>query len=71
MNKEQNVEPISENGNSTKPLVVGSLPLDDESILEPIQNALYAAGFSTDSCTTLANGILLYLKDYGYAVVRQ
>lgn len=69
MNKK--VELKDETANGTKPLVVGSLPLDDESILEPIQNALYAAGFSTDSCTTLADGILLYLKDYGYAVVRQ
>lgn len=42
-----------------------------ETVLEPIQNALCAAGFNTDQCETLAEGVLLYMKDYGFIVVRQ
>lgn len=51
--------------------VSGSLPLDDEDVLEPIQNALYAThAFSLDDCTGLSNGILSYLKEAGFAIVR-
>lgn len=55
----------------TIPVVSGSLPLDDEDVLEPIQNALYAThAFSLDDCTGLASGILSYLKEAGFAIVR-
>jgi hypothetical protein len=48
-----------------------SLP-SDEDIREPIQNALYATRhFLTDQCTELADGILDYLNDAGFKVVRQ
>ena len=47
------------------------VPGDDEDVLEPIQNALYAThAFSLDDCTGLANGILSYLKEAGFAIVR-
>ncbi|MBP8993931.1 MAG: hypothetical protein KBG30_08980 [Bacteroidales bacterium] len=48
-----------------------SLP-SEEDIREPIQNALYATRhFLTDQCTELADGILDYLNDAGFKVVRQ
>ena len=48
-----------------------SLP-SEEDIREPIQNALYATRhFLTDECTELADGILDYLNDAGFKVVRQ
>ena len=44
----------------------------DEEIREPIQNALYATDrLTTDQCTELAVGILTYLNEAGYKVVRQ
>ncbi len=53
------------------PVVSGLLPLDNEDALEPIQNALYAThAFSLDDCTGLSNGILSYLKEAGFAIVR-
>lgn len=53
------------------PDVSGLLP-DEEEIRTPIQDALYATRhFLTDECTELADGILLYLKDAGFKVVRQ
>ena len=46
--------------------------LSEEDIREPIQSALYATRhFLTDECTELADGILTYLNDYGFKVVRQ
>lgn len=43
--------------------------MSNEEILEPIQNALYATNrFTTDECNTLADGILMYLKDAGYSI---
>ena len=60
-----------EKGNGVLADVSGSLPLDDEDVLEPIQNALYAThAFSLDDCTGLASGILSYLKEAGFAIVR-
>ncbi len=51
--------------------VSGSLP-DKETVLEPIQNALYATGkFTTDDCDLLSDGILQYLNDAGLKVVWQ
>ncbi len=51
--------------------VSGSL-LDKETILEPIQNALYATGMmGTEVCTDVANGILAYLYDAGLEVCRR
>jgi hypothetical protein len=44
--------------------------LDDETVLEPMQNALYATNrFTTDQCSTLAEGILMYLKDAKMKIV--
>ncbi len=43
-----------------------------EEISEPIQNALYATDrLTTDQCTDLAEGILIYLKDSDFKVVKQ
>ena len=48
-----------------------SLPSEEE-IREPIQNAIYATGsYTTDQCTEFADGILTYLTEAGYKVVRQ
>lgn len=48
-----------------------SLP-SEENIREPIQDALYATRhFLTDQCTKLANGILDYLNDAGFKVVKK
>ncbi len=48
--------------------VSGSLP-DMETVLEPIQNALYATGMmSTEVCTDVAKGILVYMEDAGFEV---
>ena len=45
--------------------VIKSLPSKEEILSEPIENALYATGrFTTDQCTELANGIIMYLDDY-------
>jgi hypothetical protein len=45
--------------------------LSDEEMREPIENALYATGrFLTTQATDLAEGIILYLKDAGYTIVR-
>ena len=42
-----------------------------EEILEPIQNALYATGrFIPEECTELALGILQYIEDAGYSVIK-
>jgi hypothetical protein len=63
----------ADNENGALPVadVSGSLP-SEEDIREPIQNALYATrNFLTDECTELADGILTYLNDYGFKVVRQ
>lgn len=47
-----------------------SLPSDEE-IREPIQNALYSTDrFMTHECTELSDGILTYLNEAGYKVVR-
>lgn len=44
----------------------------EEEIREPIQNALYATGtFTTDQCSNITDGILLYLKEAGFKVVKQ
>lgn len=46
--------------------------LSEEDVREPIQNALYATNkFLTDECTELADGILNYLKDAGFKIVKQ
>jgi hypothetical protein len=53
-----------------QPLVSGSL-LSDEEMREPIENALYATKrFLTTQATDLAEGILEYIKDAGYTIVR-
>jgi hypothetical protein len=44
--------------------------LDYETAITPIQDALYATGkFTTDECSTLANGIFDYIKDAGLRIV--
>ena len=50
--------------------VSGSV-LSDEEMREPIENALYATKrFLTTQATDLAEGILEYLKDAGFTIVR-
>jgi len=45
--------------------------LSDEEMREPIENALYATErFLTTQATDLAAGILEYLKDAGFTIVR-
>jgi len=45
--------------------------LPDEDVSEPIQNALYATNaFTTDQCSNITDGILLYLKDAGFEIVK-
>jgi hypothetical protein len=45
--------------------------VSDEEILEPIENALFATNrFSTDVCTTLAEGILTYLRDADFVITK-
>lgn len=42
-----------------------------EQILEPIQDALYATGkFIPEECTELAFGIIQYIEDAGYSVIK-
>lgn len=44
--------------------------LDNEEAIEPIQDALYATGrFTIDECDTLAEGILMYIKDRNICMV--
>ena len=39
---------------------------------EAVENALYATGrFTTDQCTNLSEGIVLYIKDSGLKISRQ
>lgn len=46
--------------------------LTDETIYEPIQNALYTTGnFTTEQCDQLTEGILQYIEDYKLKIVRQ
>ncbi len=50
--------------------VSGSV-LSDEEMREPIENALYATKrFLTTQATDLAEGILEYIKDAGFTIVR-
>ena len=43
----------------------------NEDLREPIENALYATNrFNTGDCTELAKGILEYIKDAGFKIVR-
>ena len=45
--------------------------LVEEEKREPIENALYATGkFTTSQATELAQGILQYIKEAGYTIVR-
>ena len=65
----------SDNKSTDKALILSdvsiSLPSDEE-IREPIQNALYSTDrLTTDQCTELADGILTYLNEAGYKVIRQ
>lgn len=63
MNKEQKPK-------SCQADVSGSV-LSDEEMREPIENALYATKrFLTTQATDLAEGILEYLKDAGFTIVR-
>lgn len=50
---------------------VGVSVLSDEEMREPIENALYATRrFLTTQATDLAEGIIQYIKDAGYIIVR-
>jgi len=47
------------------------ISVTDEDVSEPIQNALYATNaFTTDQCSELADGILLYLKEAGFIIFK-
>lgn len=46
-------------------------PLDDETALTPIRDAFYAMGFPIDHCDTLADNIMLYLKDADMIITKQ
>lgn len=60
----------NQQGNGVLPCVSVSV-LSDEEMREPIENALYATRrFLTTQATDLAEGILEYLKDAGYTIVR-
>lgn len=60
----------NEKVNKAKPLVSGSL-LCEEEMREPIENALYATKrFLTTQATELADGIINYLKDAGFTIIR-
>jgi len=51
-------------------VVIDSVPSHEE-IKEPIQNALYATDrFHTEEATELAEGIIQYITDAGYKIVR-
>ena len=57
-------------GNGVLPCVSVSV-LSDEEMREPIENALYATRrFLTTQATDLAEGIIQYIKDAGYTIVR-
>ena len=44
--------------------------LSDEEMREPIENALYATNiFLTIEASSLAEGIIKYIKDAGYTVI--
>lgn len=59
-----------EKGNGVLPCVSVSV-LSDEEMREPIENALYATRrFLTTQATDLAEGIIQYIKDAGYIIVR-
>ena len=67
--------PTEANKNAdTKQLIIADVRLslpDIEAVSEPIQNALYATrNFTTDQCSTLTDGILLYLKDAGFEIIK-
>jgi hypothetical protein len=71
LEKASDGECSDENSGLNIPVVSISLPSDEE-IREPIQNAIYATGsYTTDQCTEFADGILTYLNEAGYKVVRQ
>ncbi len=67
---EKNVSNTTEPQHDAKLPVSGSV-LSDEEMREPIENALYATKrFLTTQATDLAEGILQYLKDAGFTIVR-
>ena len=44
----------------------------DDILKETVENALYSTGrFTTDQCTDLAEGIIIYIKDSGLKISRQ
>lgn len=47
-----------------------SYEVDEETVREPIENALYSTGkFTTEDCTELAKGILQYINEHGLKVI--
>ena len=68
MNEADNLQ--EQKGNGVLPCVSVSV-LSDEEMREPIENALYATKrFLTTQATDLAEGIIQYIKDAGYTIVR-
>jgi hypothetical protein len=70
MNRITNADKLTSSLPNGKAHVGGSL-LSDEEMREPIENALYATKrFLTTQATYLAEGIIEYLKDAGFKIVR-
>lgn len=66
--KEEKIDNLQ--GHRVLPCVSVSV-LSDEEMREPIENALYATKrFLTTQATDLAEGIIQYIKDAGYIIVR-
>lgn len=52
--------------------VVRCCPNTDDILKETVENALYSTGrYTTDQCTDLAEGIIIYIKDSGLKISRQ
>ena len=70
MSKKNETFDKAQNGNDFIADVSVSV-LSDEEIREPIENALYSTNrFHLEQATDLAEGILEYIKDAGYSIVR-
>lgn len=68
--KSANVDAMHVKPNLHKTNASGSI-ISDEEMREPIENALYATKrFLTTEATELSEGILEYLKNAGFTIVR-
>ena len=67
MNSEQNVQPISESGNSTKPLVVGSAYL----VTVGCKSGVYRIIVIAKTEAECMNKVQLNFKDYKWMDIRE